>query len=316
MGNTNNILGIVQNIYNDIRAEVVVADLVESGFSVDNIVSKSKGIFKRRYTRDIETTAIKELKNGKKLLEVYLNRDALYDSLPEGLFHESSNKSDVDPKNSSLGSKKAKQEENAAREFFLPFENEIFRQRVQIELEERKLLTHFSDKLFDDIYPEIWDLHKKLPKKYIHRLALLLHFAHKITGHKGLMAKCLETILEEKVEIRETYTESISEEICISSGNGFCCSLGEGKLGVDFVSGEFYSNKAKTLKFIIGPIKNTKVTDYLSNGPLDKFLDCFFDFFIPIDFEVIYSIFIDKEEQGFELKEAQSALVLGYETAI
>lgn len=316
MEDKDNILNIVQNIYNDIRAEVVIADLVENGFSADDIIASSKGIFKRRYARDIESTISTELHNGKNLLEVTLNRDSIYDSLPEGLFHEAGNKSDANPKNTSQGSKRAKQEEKAARDFFLPFENEIFRQNVQIELEERQLLTHFSEKLFDDIYPEIWHIHKQLPRKYIHRLALLLHFAHKIAGHKGLMAKCLETILEEKVEIEIKSNLSISKETIDTTENESNCLLGESKLGVDFVCGDNFADNGKTLEFKIGPLKNTKVPDYLADGPLNKFLNCFYGYFVPIDFDVKSNVYIDKTEQGFELNEAHSGLVLGYETAI
>ena len=316
MGNRDDILDLVQIIFDDIRAEVVVADLVQNDFSVDDIVCKFKGIFKRRYARDIESIKTTKLKNDHKLLEVHLNRDSIYGSLPEGLFHEPSNKMDADPKNTSKGSKKAKQEEKEARNFFLPFENEIFRQRVQIELEERQLLTHFSEKLFDEIYPEIWDLHEVLPRKYVHRLALLLHFAHKIAGHKELMVKSLEKILEEKVEVITKTSSSLSKEINTVSNNEANCVLGNGTLGVNTVSGENFSDNRKTLEFRIGPLKNTKVSDYLSNGPLYTFLECFYDYFVPIDFEVTSNVHIHKSDQGFELKSVNEGLVLGYETAI
>ena len=317
MVDSDEIKGIVQQVFYDIKAEVVIADLVENGLGIDDIVTTQKGIFKRRYTRDIDSLSDLKLKNGQELVEILLNRDGLYDSLPEGLFHERRHKSSGEKEESSKESKRIKQEEKAARNFFLPFENEIIRQGIMLELEERKVLGEFSEKLFSDIYPDIWELHHNLNRKYIYRLALLLHFAHKIAGRNKLMAKCLETIIEEKVDIRIVSNDGLNhaERLNVFSDNKKC-ELGAGELGVDFVCGDHGENYGKTMQFIIGPLKKTQITDYLANGPLTNFLQCFYGYFVPVDYDVTLDVLVDPEKQGFELSEEFGGPVLGFESSI
>jgi len=97
-------------------------------------------------------------------------------------------------------SKKLKIEEKEARKFFLPFENEIFFQRVNLELEERNLISQFSDNLFNEIFPDFWKIDRALPRKWVSRMVLFLHFAHQLISNQDNVAKCLEVIIEEKSE--------------------------------------------------------------------------------------------------------------------
>lgn len=320
MATNDNIIAIVQNIINDIRAEAIIADLVENGIEKDKIIIHPKGTFKRRYSRDIDSIKKVKLENSQELLGIYLHRDGLYDMLPEGLFHERSEKK-VGEKDSRLKdskeSKKLKQEEKAARKFFLPFEHEIMHQRVELELEERKILSRFSENLFNEIYPELWDLHKSLHRKYVYKMALLLHFAHKIAGNLQLTARCLESIIDEEVKIKLIRnSERNLTEIKNSKTKKVNCLLGKNELGVDFVCGEQFEDYGKTMEFSIGPLKNTKVSEYLENGVLSKFLTCFFGYFVPVDFDVESKIIVDPFKQGFELNETKGNSILGFETSI
>lgn len=310
-----NITEIIQNIFNDIKAEAVLADLIENGLEKDNIVCYQKGIFKRRYSHDIENIKQVKLENGQELLGVHLNRDGLYDSLPEGLFHSRSDKSESNA--TSKESKKLKQEEKAARNFFLPYENEIIYQRVQLELEERKILSRFSEKFYDDIYPNLWGIHKSLDRKYVYRMALLLHFAHKIAGNQALTAKCLESILEEKVEIKTVCISNTKyAEKTDNKQPDKNCLLGKNELGVDFVCGNTFVNNETTMVFNIGPLKNAHLSEYLERGAIAKFLECFYSYFVPIDYSTTTNILVEQTEQNFELSEKYGGPVLGFESSI
>lgn len=317
MANNGKITKFIQNIFFDIKAEAVIADLVENGLEKDKIVCYQKGLFKRRYSRDIESIQKVKLENGKELLGVYLNRDGLYDSLPEGLFHSRSEKTVNVSENASKETKRLKQEEKAARNFFLPYENEIIYQRVQLELEERNILSRFSEKLFDDIYPDLWNIHQSLNRKYAYRMALLLHFAHKITGHKILTAKCLESILDEKVNVKIVCSANsqIEEEVpvCKNEKDG---SLGNNELGVDFICGQTFINHTKIMEFSIGPLINTNISEYLENGPITKFLSCFYSYFVPVDLDVRSNIIVEQAKRNFELSEKHGGPVLGFESSI
>ena len=308
---------IIQNILYDIKAEVLVADLIENGLKSEDFIATSQGTFKRRYARDIDFTNEIKFENGQKAVRFYLNRDGLYDSLPEGLFHEKNVKSGKESDKISKESKKLKAEEKAVREFFLPFENEMFYQRVQLELEERNILSRFSENLFDDIYPEFWNIDVTLDKKYVARMILLLHFSHRIAGNWQLTAECLETILEEKVSVQIVRNSNLNNGTIGNNKNEEPkCLLGLGGLGVDFVSGDQFDDLGKTIDFKIGPLKNSSAVDYLENGSVARFLKCFYSYFIPAELDVKSNIIVDELVRNFVLNEMGEGPVLGFESAI
>jgi hypothetical protein len=317
MNRSDKIAETIQNIFYDIKAEALIGDLIENGMENEDFFVIPNGTFKRRYARDISFAKKQKLENGQEIVEININRDALYDTLPEGLFHEKTDESLKESINISEETKKLKAEEKAVRNFFLPFENEIFFQRVQLELEERKILSRFSENLFDDIYPEFWNLDKSLDRKYIYRMVLLLHFSHRIVGNCSLTEKCLETILEEKVSVRAVRTMDLQNgEIDKSGSSVKNYLLGDSELGVDFVCGENFEHLGKTMEFNIGPLKNTNVVDYLENGTVTKFLKCFYNYFIPVELDVKSNIIVDLMNQDFVLGGTEEGSVLGFESAI
>ena len=317
MVNSDKIPELIKNILYDIKAEALIGDLIENGLKSEDFVAFPKGTFKRRYARDIDSTDKLEFENGQKVVRFSLNRDGLYDALPEGLFHDKTVKSEKESDKISKESKKLKAEEKAVREFFLPFENEIFYQRVQLELEERNVLSRFSENLFDDIYPEFWNLDKSLNRKYVSRMILLLHFSHRIAGNCNFTAKSLETILEEKVSVKIVRNNNSNKNTIGGNGNiEQNCLLGSGELGVDFVSGEKFDDLGKTMEFKIGPLKNSSVVEYLDKGAVSEFLKCFFSYFVPAGLDVTSEILVEKTEQNFILSEMGEGPVLGFESVI
>lgn len=73
----------------DLREEVVVADLIESGQHPDTVIVHLLGAFKRKFSRDIERIETSdEWQNRQEQLLLFLNRNGLYDHLPQGLMHQ------------------------------------------------------------------------------------------------------------------------------------------------------------------------------------------------------------------------------------
>ncbi len=303
------------NFYN-IRAEAVVAELIENGIELKDLLVIHKGNFKRQYSRDLAYLETFMLEKNAEGLGIYLNRDGLYDILPEGLFHDKTGLEAGQSKKLSGDSVILKQEEKSVRKFFLPFENEIFLQRVILELEERKILGRFSESIFNNLYPNLWKLHKSINREYINRMILMLHISHKIVGNYELTALCLQNILEEKVVARLcreseyngrnlAHNESNSENI-----------LGASSLGVNFVCGDLNDHFANSIEFIIGPLRTTKAEDYLPDASVTRFLDCFYGYFVPAEMNIKTTIEVADEELNFTLKQKGEGSVLGYETAI
>src|ERR1035438_835157 len=78
---------LLHHMQSDIRLEVVLTDLVMDSLSLDDILIVSNSLFKRSYHHDIEKTV--EVEYGlskKKKLSIVVNREGMYDRLPEDLF--------------------------------------------------------------------------------------------------------------------------------------------------------------------------------------------------------------------------------------
>lgn len=311
MGKKVDIGEAIKTIRYDLKAEVILADFISNGLENDDFVVIPNGTFKRRYSHDIAYVTSLKLQNGQVPAGIYVNRDAIYDTLPEGLFHEKTETGE--PKNASKGSKKLKAEEKAARNFFLPFENELFFQKINLELEERKILLSFGENLFDNLNSDFWNFDPSTDRNYLSRMAKFLHFSHKIAGNISLTAKCLSAILNETVdatlvENRTTIKENRNEEE--KSG----CSLGHSSLGIDFICGESFNTNNQFLLLTIGPLKNTRITDYLENGTVSTFLKCFAGFFVPAELEVGSTVIVEPGSYGFTLNNLSDSAVLGYTT--
>ena len=175
MNDLTDIASSINHLKHDIKAEVIAAEIVENGLSPAEIVIIPDGSFRRKYSRDVTYAEVIKSENGQKILGIHVTRDGLYDSLPEAIFHDQPNEPLISGHEMAKLSKKQKIEEKEARLFFLPFENEIFYHRTQIEVEERKILHRFSENLFNDIYPQFWKLDRSLPKKLVSRFVLVLH---------------------------------------------------------------------------------------------------------------------------------------------
>lgn len=315
MKNPGNTEEILKNIFYDFKVEALIGDLIDNGLEADKFFVFFNGITKRRYSRDFESAKDIKLENGQKVTGISINRDGLYDSLPEGLFHEKTEGA-TGEYNYSGESKKLRKEEKESRNFFLPFENEIFYQKVQLELEERKILNRFTENLFDEIIPEFWNFDKSLDRKYVSGMIQFLHFSHLIAGKTGLTANCLETIIDEKVSINVTYSALLKnnevENLNVIGNN----SLGGLELGSNFICGESFENCEPVMEFTIGPLKNGKIEDYLENGSALNFLKCFYNYFVPAGFEIRTTIRVDPDAREFVFDEHGEGPLLGFESVI
>lgn len=315
MNDINEIAGSINRLLYDIKAEVIIADLIENKVNPAEIVFSPDGSFKRNYTHDILYAEVRKLNNNQHVLQIHTSRDGFYDSLPEGLFHEQTHERITSGKDMADDSKKLKFEEKEARNFFLPFENEIFFQRVNLEIEERNLISQFSDNLFNEIFPDFWKIDRTLPRKWVSRLVLFLHFAHQLISNQDNVAKCLEVIIEEKVKInRNASNRRIRKHMAASVEDHFC--LGKSDLGADTICGLLDDEMNSVIEFVIGPVRNTPIDSFFENGPMTRFLECFYGFFVPIEADVLTTLLVEKDEAGLVLSESGAGTALGYNTLI
>ena len=155
-----NIFAELISVYENLKAEVLIAEIQEnSDITVDDFVIANKSTFSRSYRRDIISVDNVLYDN---MLTLNLSRNGLYDTLPEGLFHEHQ----VSKGAHSYTARRevVKKEEHDARLFFAPLESEFFYQRLNVECNERALLDDFYN-LKDDFLINFWKVNSTLKLK-------------------------------------------------------------------------------------------------------------------------------------------------------
>ena len=294
----------------DIKAEVQLLLALKKGLNVDNFLINCDQVFKREFSKDVVAVEVKEDVRKNELLELHLSRTGLYDQLPEGLFfqmpHRDSSFTETDM---ASDYRLNKQKEEAIRRFFLPFDNDFFLQRLQVEEAEVQLLDGLRSGVLNDYFIKFWNLPPSIPKMFMLPLILLLPHAHKIAGDMQLMAESLSYVLKEEVHF-------VTKSSGISSAEGFSAPvLGGAALGLDMVTGDTFLEDEPVILIEIGPIKSSQVKDYLEGGKRSILMETFNRFFLPVGVDVTVSIKVPMEKQDMMLEKGAEP-VLGYSTVL
>jgi|RhiMetdeSRZDD1v2_1073273.scaffolds.fasta_scaffold05658_5 hypothetical protein len=297
------------NVY-DIKAESLVNQALHFAMHPDDFVVMNDGRFYREYRSDVYAVTQTEDTWLHQWLQLHLSRSGLYDLVPEGLFHQpftdrSSNNSAAEM---AAHSRKDKKKETAARKFFQPIENSLFKQRVALETEEESLLAGIDNGLLNDYFFTFWEFPEGLNKTSAMLLVLLLPYAHAIAGDVQLMQDCLEILLQEKVVI-----SAVEPGESLAPGN--TGGLGMGDLGNDMVCGYTFNEDYPCLQYIIGPLQNSKPSEYCAGGENDLLLQVFNNYFAPVEADIHIVVEVDRENALIQLDSAVSP-ILGYSCAL
>lgn len=299
----------IENISDDIRAEVMANELLESKTVFQNeITISNQGQFSRAYRSDILGAVILDNNYDKEeYLNIQLSRDSIYDSLPEGFTHSlKENNADKSVQQMIREHKHQKKQETEARNFFNPLENEIFHYKTKIEGVERDFLYKLNSGKPLEFFYDFWGLPPIYPAVLVSKFIQLLPYAYKIVGNIDLACRCLSNIIGEKIQYQTTSSKELSAE-------GEQIILGENRLGIDFISGKNYTDYSMNLTIEIGPIINSPFHNYINEGDVKKFIDCFCEHFFPMEVEVKIFLLINHEIEAFNFNNQP---VLGYTTQI
>jgi len=275
----------------DIRAEVIIANLVEEGHRLEDISIRPNGLFKRNYHWDIERIREIDLPNTeKKMLEVAVNREGLYDKLPQDLFHAPlqtdkegrGGQTDKDGGGGSPKSREPKEIESAARNFFLPFENEFYRQRIYLEAEERNSLFETNASVPGHLLEDIWGLPKVLDHKEKGRLGMLMPILHRIRGNMEMIAEAIGRVTGDQVSIVRTGALSYS----VTDG----ARLGASRLGDDMVLDGLVSTMLPSYTMMIRPDQPDRLADYVPGGSRIGIYEYLSRLFFPLEQDVVFQL--------------------------
>ncbi len=300
------ILKELESVYTDIRAEALVTEITENSTAeVVDFTIQNLSTFKRPYSRDILDLKNSLLSTNDYTLQLNLSRNGIYDSLPEGVFHDAS---DPSLKGMSHQKKRERQkiEEKDARIFFQPIENEIFNQYLEIEKTERLSINRFSE-IKNNFLLRFWQIDANFPPQFVFKIIKLLPFAYKISGNLDLAALCLEKIIGKKVKfVKKLRSYSVFK------------NKGENAdiLGVNYVLGVDESTiLLPEIEVTIGPIKLSEASNFVEGSIWMQFIDTFYKYFLPMELEVHTHIHTERSDNNFTLNETEPA-IMGLTTAL
>jgi hypothetical protein len=294
----------------DVKAETQLVLALEKGLMQEDFVVRSDSLFVREFSKDLVNPELKEDVRKRMLLELHLSRGGVYDQLPEGLFFQQfQQRGKGFAADMAADHKRNKKKEEDLRQFFLPFDNDFFWQRIQLEQEEGRLLEGLQSGILNDYFVEFWNIPRSIPRAFIAPLILLLPYAHQIAGNLQLTAECLEQLLLEPVLVNQKRPDATHTKSILSPG------LGEGQLGLDMLCGEEFWEDCPVIEFVIGPLQRSRVTDYLDGGNRFEFLETFNRFFVPAGLDIEFAIRVPAENQNMIILQ-EDGPVLGYSSVL
>ena len=273
----------LSNIYRLLKAEAFCAELIHKSFNFDNISVKFASAFRRNYRNDLESVAF-ETKDDNSTIAVKLviNRDGIYDKIPEGVFHQSRGSGRTQLVSDMAGEhRRYKEEEKQARLFFLPLEQAFFKYATLAEVEEQLLCIGMLEGSLKNELSTFWNLEPGLPQNAKPLFARMMPWVHLIKGNLELTAKVLALLLDKPVEATEK-----EKFFLTASFAGF--ALGDAELGFNSVCGNSFSEPSLTWKFSILEISQNELYLYTDSMPYGKLLKQFEEIFLPVAVDILY----------------------------
>jgi len=260
-------------------AETLFVSLLEAGLDTEQIKVQHNGSFKRRYSQDVEMVEIDECDNKSKAL-ISLNRDGLYDVLPEGLFHQTKGSSRVNSVEGAVEEhKQYKEEEKFARKFFAPLEQMLFLYKAMAENAERNILRDLQNGKLNSSFYEFWNISVNLPTAPAARLLRLMPYASLIKGDRENTEAALSYLLGKPVCI--TVNEQIQTEVFTDTRR-----LIDMRLGVDTVIGASCREVQVIWNCTINDILHSELEAFAPDMAMYNILNRFTEIFIPLDVEL------------------------------
>lgn len=298
----------------DFYVEVLLALLMEEDKITwdDFIIRTTKGSFERSYRRDIlGVTSIQKEKEQKERIYIDISRDGIYDILPEGIFHQTQiDKSVINTEDSVEEIKRHRQEEKHARKFFLPLEQEFFRQRILLVSEELHSQVNPVNAMLNKLYLKFWNITTPLTAYQASALLFLLPIAHYIAGNIPMTQQCFSLVLQHPVTI--TFEQSISD----GAWKVDIPSLGQTELGKSFILGDTLEVDNATIALTLGPIPEHQLPDYLAGAKGMELVQLLSNYLLPVSSETVIHVQVEDAESRFILGATNEQGRLGYTTVV
>lgn len=296
-------------VHTDYRADFVAATMVEGGVSIDQVrllrlgLSKSgKNIasIEKNFSRD-------ELID---FIDVHARKRDLYESLPEGLFHQRVSFNNGPQGGSSLMKlmEQTRREAFNARFFFRPFEMAIDRISLLAQLYEVCLEKKEKHDEFVRLLSGYWSVLQSIPTEKALVIVYFIAISHRLVDAKQI-AKVISVFLDCQVSVERKY-----RRLTYKTDGGW--SLGKGCLEKATVLGD---EVVLSLPVVVVRMENVpfyrKELFGTENKEFKK-LEAILNMFIPADAELEIQMEVERNDRLFQLTDNGGYSVLGCTTIL
>lgn len=296
----------------DFKGEAIAAGQIASGRERDKVLLVRRQGDKRNVYKDIDKLETEY--SGYDLLEylyIYTNRNSIYDTLPEGIIHQTENKNKQRNREDIISDiKNQRQEEFYARRFFQPFEMAVDNILIHAQEYEQQFDKAFFYDNLRTIFESHWDILHYMSLRQALLYIRIIPVIPEVSSSLELMSKVMNIILECPVTIKEG-RKSIHE---LDPADRV--PLGKWKLGINSVLGNKAESDDFDLDITIGPISYEKMRLFKTDDNSSKVLIKLADKLIP--FERYYNIGykIIKSDTAFRLSDKTHTAYLGINTTL
>lgn len=286
----------IQELNMDLKAEVIASALIQRGVHPDQLIIQPKGCSQRSYRKEVSNYYTQQSDyDNTEYLYLETHRDGFYDALPESIFHQPTRGRTEKNKFEVIDEIKLhRAEENAARKFFLPIEQEYTGIKTLLHILEDEFEKNSSNSKLIHIFSEHWPILKKLDTYHAYVFLRIIPLIHTIRNNFELASKTIRLILGIPVEIQFYKPGKIN-------ARSFLFDLGGSVLGMDSTVGADVYDGEYDLKINIGPLKDRDLPDYLIGGKYETIIDELLDYFIGANYVCHKEILIDPLEKQFTL---------------
>ena len=300
--------GLINHLPFDIRVEILAADLIEQGIDAETLVFKPVSRFKRRFSNDITGVKVIETQDDQQQLYIEVTRDGIYDSLPQGLFHQPKIKAGARKRADMVENvRTTRAEEQSARQFFQPMENELYHLRTTVERTERRLFFDLERSERNDLLINFWNLEAYRRFATLPLLVRLMPILYRLSGHLEYTKTCYELLLRVPIAI------SIYHDYKPLPTHIAGWQLGGDSLGFETITSEKIYNELPVYEITIGPLKDKLLADYLPGGKMLPYLNLLNSYFLAAGYAVNLTVLPQPKDCVFDF--AIEDLHLGVNTA-
>lgn len=258
----------------DFKASVVAAEIADS-FSQEDIFFRNNSTFRRPVSKDIAGITWSDEDDAAAQLIFDLNREGLYDMLPEAVVHAplaKKEKNELDRKRGVI----LKQEERAARKFFAPIENEFAHRSLYLDVLEREILRNNNPQRTRQFFEYFFGDSHILSDRQVLILTYILPLSHKIRGNTRLMALAISKMLGYEVAVDSKL--SMEPHALVRKTP----TLGDATLGIDTVLNDHFVITEVNYVLTVRGISAKEYPEFIGSGHQANVLAFVAGFLFPV----------------------------------